>query len=80
VKEEKYSASAIYPNPSEGEFTIELGEEHSTVTVYNSIGQVVYQQHDLSGTRTMNLNLNPGMYFVNVRSEKANSTQKVIIK
>lgn len=80
IKEEKYSTSTIYPNPSEGEFTIELGEEPSTVTVYNSIGQVVYQQNDLSGTRTMNLNLNPGMYFVNVRSEKANSTQKVIIK
>ena len=80
VKEEKYCTSAIYPNPSEGEFTIELGEEHSTVTVYNSIGQVVYQQNDLSGTHTMNLDLNPGMYFVNVRSEKANSTQKIIIK
>ena len=80
IKEEKSITSAIYPNPTEGEFTIELGEDSSTVTIYNGIGQVVYQRSGLNGTQTMSLDLNPGMYFVNIRSDRANNTQKIIIK
>ncbi|MBO6027420.1 MAG: T9SS type A sorting domain-containing protein, partial [Bacteroidales bacterium] len=80
VKEEVVRNTAIYPNPSQGNFTIDLGEETSTVTIFNSVGQVVYQESGLSGTKTMNLGLTSGIYFVNIRSDKANSTQKLIVK
>ena len=80
VKTEKYSATTIFPNPTEGNFTIELGEENSTVTIYNGMGQVVYQRDGLNGTQVMSLDLNPDLYFVNIKSSQTNNTHKVIIK
>jgi hypothetical protein len=80
IGEEVYSTGNIYPNPNKGSFTIELGDEASLVTVYNSMGQVVYQKNDVSGTTVMNLDLSAGMYFVNVKNDRTNSTQKIIVK
>ena len=80
IKEEVYSNAIIYPNPNSGSFTIALGEDLNTVSVFNSLGQMVHQQSGLSGENTLNLNLTPGIYFVNVKSDKANSTQRIIVK
>ena len=80
IKEEVYSNAIIYPNPNSGSFTIALGEDLNTVSVFNSLGQMVHQQSGLSGESTLNLNLTPGIYFVNVKSDKANSTQRIIVK
>jgi hypothetical protein len=80
IKEEVIHNTTIYPNPNKGSFTIELGDEASLVTVYNSIGQVVYQKSDVSGTTAMNLDLTAGLYFVNVKNEHINNTQKIIVK
>ena len=80
IKEEVCSNTTIYPNPNSGSFTIALGEDLSTVSVFNSLGQMVHQQSGLSGESTLNLNLTPGVYFVNVKSVKTNSTQRIIVK
>ena len=80
VGEEVYRSNSIYPNPNQGSFTIELGEETSTVTIYNSIGQVVFQKSGISGATVLNTELTAGMYFVNVKNDHTNSTQKIIVK
>jgi len=80
IGEEATRNTALYPNPNEGTFTLELGDEASTVTVFNSLGQVVFQKSEVVGTSVMSLDLTTGIYFVNVKSDKANSTHRIIVK
>lgn len=80
IKEEVYSNAIIYPNPNSGSFTVKLGEDLSTVSVYNSLGQMVHQQSGLIGESTISLDLTPGVYFVNVKSDKTYNTHRIIVK
>ena len=71
----------IYPNPNNGVFNIELGNMESTVTIYNAMGQIVYQNEGLSNKTEIKLNnINSGLYFVNINNSEMNITEKVIIK
>ena len=72
------NAPALYPNPNNGQFKLELPSEECNVTVFNRLGQVVYQAK-ASGSTNLNLqHLVNGMYFINVRSDQYNSTQKFV--
>ena len=69
---------AIYPNPNNGSFSINLPEEDCEVTVYNQLGQVMHQSK-ANGLTTLNLNsLAKGMYFVTIKSDSLNITQKFV--
>ena len=69
----------IYPNPSSGSFSINLPEEDCEITVYNQIGQVMHRQSKANGLTTLNLNsLAKGMYFVTIKSDSLNITQKLV--
>ncbi len=80
VKTEVVPSFSLYPNPSHGSFSLDLGEETCTVTVLNSLGQTVYRQEGLRGNNTLNLSLSQGVYFVNVKSNNINNTQKVVVE
>ena len=69
---------SLYPNPNNGSFSLSLPEEECDITVFNSLGQVMH--HSLgNGLTTLNLdNLSKGMYFVTVKSDSLNITQKFI--
>lgn len=75
----------VYPNPSEGSFTIELSNVHADyhVEVYSSTGQLVYTQRQ-KGTginlHTLNLDASNGVYVVKVQTEKQLLTERVLIK
>ena len=72
---------AIYPNPNQGQFSINLPEEECEIVIFNSLGQHVYQQSMVKGLTTINLEgLNDGVYFVNVKSEHAVSTLKFVME
>ena len=49
----------IYPNPSTGEFTVEGA---SSLTVYNTLGQIIATSH--SETDTHSFSLRSGIYFI----------------
>ena len=70
---------AVYPNPNNGQFSINLPEEDCEIVVFNSLGQQVYQQSNAKGKTALNLEgLNDGIYFVNVKSASVVSTIKFI--
>ena len=49
----------LYPNPTTGTFTVEGA---STLTVFNTLGQVIARSHEENGTHTFTLR--SGIYFI----------------
>ena len=63
---------SVYPNPTNGTFTVEGAK---TLTIYNTMGQVVARSDNDEGKHT--LSLAPGVYFV--KSDEG-SVQKVVVE
>ena len=63
----------LYPNPTSGRFTLDLGAsfEEVTIEVTSATGQVVQrQQYDQVQTLPMRLEAPPGLYFVTIQEKK----------
>ena len=78
---------SIYPVPTEGgKFTVELGNQKATapttVLVYNSQGQQVYQQKVSAQQTTLAMEaaLKPGVYIVQVQQSRASSIHKISVQ
>lgn len=72
----------IYPNPSSGKFRIETGRFFSgRLTVFNQIGEVVFDS-EISGSKTeIDTNLKSGVYFYEVFDKHLTSSKgKLIIE
>ena len=72
----------LYPNPSKGNITIDnLEYGTKTINVCNIYGKSIVKQQTNNKTININLNLNAGIYFVNITNTKTGKTetQKLII-
>jgi len=75
---------AMYPNPSDGNFTIKLGEVYDTISVEitNLIGQKI-ASYTYKNTQTISISdsFSSGIYLVTLSTDSINSiTKKIIIK
>ena len=71
---------SIYPNPTTGEFTVELAEnEEAIVEVVNMTGQILVSQK-IENSATINKALPAGVYTVVVKSAGSVGTQKLVVK
>jgi hypothetical protein len=75
----------VYPNPSNGQFNIVVNENTSDnfrIAVFNISGQLVYQSEFNAGQesrKTINItNLSDGVYYLQVRSDKAIKVIKLL--
>ncbi len=72
---------SVFPNPSNGEFTIDNVIPNSQISVVNSLGQIVLNAESVNSKYTFNSNLNPGVYFIKLSNgRKQYATRKLIIK
>ena len=72
--------NAIYPNPTQGCFTLDLAAE-SSVGIYNMLGQNVMQLDKVSGSQQIHMEDAPkGMYFVRIQSGNNAEVKKLIIQ
>ncbi|MDH7446731.1 T9SS type A sorting domain-containing protein [Aquimarina sp. 2201CG14-23] len=74
---------AIYPNPTEGIFTIQLKdiEGESDITIYNIIGGVVKNFRTRESVIDMNMTgYSSGIYMVQVRNGNKQIVKKLIVK
>lgn len=70
----------LYPNPSNGDFTIQTTSEMigAKAEVYNVMGQKI-KSFELSGIETKQ-NLNQGFYIIAIEKDGKKTTQKITIK
>jgi len=73
---------SIYPVPNKGSVNIELGTlNHVTVNVFNTSGQLVYQQANINSSNVQfDINEEPGLYFIEVQSNDKKQTYKLIVE
>ncbi|HLG03212.1 MAG TPA: T9SS type A sorting domain-containing protein [Bacteroidia bacterium] len=75
----------VFPNPSNGEFTIKIPEEFNdafTVCIYDVLGQVVFKDNFTSEKNIpIGISDKPkGIYFLRINSGNQQVTQKIIIE
>ena len=71
----------IYPNPSNGIFNVRLDDLNSVVTVYNTMGQIVYQMSDMTNDIEIDLgDITPALYFINIKNSEVDITEKIVIR
>ena len=74
------SKLVIYPNPSQGEVTIESQKEIENLSVYNSLGAIVRKLEGIKGKKSILLtDLSPGTYFAHITSEGITQVRKISI-
>lgn len=78
------SQPIVYPNPSEGVFTIGSNNgEIKKIVVMDVFGRHVFEAQNLANDNIMTINLSEfskGIYFVTIESENNFKTEKIIIK
>ena len=73
-------AAKVYPNPTQGEFTLE-GEGLSHVRIVNAFGQTVYNA-DLDGDRVrIDLSaMGKGIYMMHIDAEGGQTVKKIVVE
>lgn len=73
IEEEIPNSIEVYPNPSQGEFVIELHQK-TTITITDVMGRTILSEFFNNGKNKINLtHLENGVYFINL---KTNNYQK----
>jgi len=78
------SEVVVYPNPSDGMFTIDAKQGYSSLEIVDLTGRVVYSESNAStvvGKKEIDLtNFGSGTYLVNIVSANKMTTRKVIVQ
>jgi hypothetical protein len=74
----------IFPNPSDGNFTVNIPSTETNIiaqlSVYNSVGKLIYQKSIQTGLNEIKLQkLLAGIYLVKISSSTFNSKKKISI-
>ena len=71
-------AFTLYPNPTHGDFTIEL-RQTSQINVFNLMGQNVLNLNDVNGMQHLHLDAT-GVYFVRISNANGVEVKKVVVE
>ncbi len=75
----------VYPNPGNGTFVIRMKDiqssmENYQLSIYNLLGEIVYQSEVKNQNTEIDLNEEPeGIYFIKIKTEKGCAVQKLVI-
>ena len=76
---ENNSSIIIFPNPTNGIFTINSTQQINTIEVFNTLGQAVYNKKITSNSTTIDLTLFPkGLYLVQLKTNTNIITKKIV--
>ena len=77
--QQKQDDLEIYPNPSNGNFTVSHPGLRS-IQIHSVDGRSVYSESDLSGVGNIELNEAPGIYFIVASTDKESLVKKLILR
>ena len=70
---------SIYPNPSQGIFEVKSEKyKIQSIEVFNVLGEKIYNEEIKDITATINLQAPPGVYFMQVHTEKGILRKKFV--
>ncbi len=71
----------IYPNPVQANLNIKFNmDESAQLSVFNIVGQTVYQQEIGANTQIDMSSFESGVYFINLKAESKSVTRKIIVE
>ncbi|MEO1652179.1 MAG: PKD domain-containing protein, partial [Bacteroidota bacterium] len=76
-------SSQLYPNPSEGEVTLDLqlpAQEKAEVFIYDNQGQMMRQREARGSEKLYLANLSPGIYLIRVKQDDQERLMRLIVK
>jgi hypothetical protein len=81
LPEEKPIEFKVYPNPSEGDVTVQINHFSAPVIieVRDMTGRVVHSEVTQSATTSIHLNVPEGMYQLSVQSAHSKSVRSFVI-
>ena len=69
----------LYPNPSTGSFKLNGITDNFNISIYNTLGQMVFSQDNLDVSRSIQSNLSKGVYIINIEVNQKEIFKKLII-
>lgn len=69
----------MYPNPSNGNFSIDNSNKAFSVEIYNVLGQKVFERKNADGSNLAVTNLKKGVYLVKITDDTKSLIKKLII-
>jgi hypothetical protein len=78
VEENEAGNISVFPNPTTNRFTVE-GQGLNHVTVYNAVGQKVYEKDCQGESVDINLNVETGVYMVRISTSNGDVTKRVTV-
>ncbi|MBK7212410.1 MAG: T9SS type A sorting domain-containing protein [Bacteroidales bacterium] len=75
---ESVAALTIYPNPTKGEFTIQLPEDKADILITDILGRQIIRMQSLQSTTNLHLDKN-GIYFISVTNKQGTSVRKLLV-
>lgn len=80
VAHDRSEGVSVFPNPSSGLFRVELAEA-SQLTVYNTLGEVVYLTQNAQGQVVLDLNaFGNGIYYLKVANARGFWMEKLMLQ
>jgi subtilisin family serine protease len=76
-------ALIVYPNPNNGNFTIQMNAEqltNGTLKIYNLLGQKVFEKNIYDKKAEVNCNLVKGIYQLKVETNTVTVNKKIVIQ
>lgn len=71
----------VFPNPSFGEINIHTGSiDEATINIYTMDGHLIHTQSNVSPVLKVEISESPGIYFIEIDSQKHTERHKLIIK
>ena len=85
ISEQLNERLTVYPNPTEGDVTLELNniEARATINLFDISGRVVYTEGVFVGKnfkKTLDLNVVPGSYILQLITEEGIATRKLEVR